>query len=265
MTTTGEAELILDMGRHFIFEALLSEDQENDSTVFMQRPSGARAPRTTLHMFHLRNAYSPMQPTQNKDIKEVVQTVWHLLQDGPQAVKELHEGTSQPEFADGPVYIVELNAEFRTSEDQVLCLFWIHFVQEAQPVSKHDSWIVLWTPKVATRDQMLEHLRAGQLCQQSAIDCHLLVNHREWLSGRKRVHFGDFVKLTVLAAPGKDASETRRDFFRVERMERNRRVFMSSSESSGPPTDEDADEDQDKSRHTRSRSRGSDEEAQLSL
>ena len=110
----------------------------------------------------------------------------------------------------------------------------------------------MWGPNVATRDRMLHHLRAFDRCTSGELYCEVYVNKVMW-QARDSVtrHFqnGDFVQLLIRSRSGSSATSIRCDLRQSEQVERQRRVFNSSSLGS------ESEPDPAPSEYTRSRSR----------
>jgi len=78
------------------------------------------------------------------------------------------------------VHILEFreDADHRLMNDDVLCLFQITFENQERRADVKDKFRVMWTPKVATRDRILFHLRAADPCRTRV--CTLSVNNIVW-------------------------------------------------------------------------------------
>ena len=260
--------------QHGWYWSILLEDatqpEEDEENSLMQRvvrgeaASSSCAGPITLHLFHFRADYRPAVLKSGDIIEEVVNEAWHLPGHGPQAIRQLHDVISPPNFAKerDSVIIVELNKdeESKYQPDEVLCLIQVVFASgSADTSSDIDVFRTLWTPATASRTDILYHFRVAEQCQRRyGVRCEIKVNHVPWREQDSIIrHFenGDFVKIVVFPAPGDDAAVTRHAFCQHESHQRNRRVLQSSTSESADGQAESLEEDESE-RTERSRSRG---------
>ena len=260
--------------QHGWYWSILLEDatqpEEDEENSLMQRVVRAEAASSscagpiTLHLFHFRADYRPAVLKSGDTIEEVVNEAWHLPGHGPQAIRQLHDVTSPPNFVKerDSVIIVELNKdeESKYQPDEVLCLIQVVFASgSADTSSDIDVFRTLWTPATASRTDILYHFRVAEQCQRRyGVRCEIKVNHVLWREQDSIIrHFenGDFIKIVVFPAPGDDAAATRHAFCQHESHQRNRRVLQSSTSESTDGQVESLEEDESE-RTERSRSRG---------
>ena len=215
----------------------------SDETDFMQqaRPSssGERVPH---HFFHHDNEHFQLDvpTTGSPDLHELVENHLRLPTTGPSSIRAFHWVSHPPRLGEGnpTVYILELrgDADLRLMNRDVLCLYQLTFEQPEQRGDISTRFRVLWTPHVASRDRILFHLRAADLCRVRT--CILYVNGIPWHehdSIIKQFQDGDFVHLRVIVEPGESVIAARCDFQGYEDTERQRRVFTNATSSNSTP------------------------------
>ena len=155
---------------------------------------------------------------------------------GPSSIRTIHWVTHPPQLLEAShhVHILEMrgDSDQRLMNDDVLCLFLLTIEHPSDPNDYSERFKVLWTPKVASRERILLHLRAADICRERT--CHLHINHVIWRESDSIIkHFkdGDFVHLRVVVNPGSSVIATRCDIQGYEITERQRRVFTNSTSS----------------------------------
>ena len=174
------------------------------------------------------------------DINTVVENHLQLPTEGPSSIRTFHLVPNPPQ-TNYNVHIMELrgDADHRLMNDDVLCLYQLTIQHPDRPVDTEDKFRVLWTPKVATRDRILFHLRVADICRTRT--CHLMINGVAWRemdSITRHFQDGDYIHLKVTAAQESSVIATRCDIQSYEVAERQRRVFTNSTSSHETDHDE---------------------------
>ena len=234
--------------------------EEDEVLGLMQRPNPSQPDGPITHdFFHLENEHFHIDIATEDlpSIETVVENDRQLPTTGPSSIRGLHWVSNPPRISGGTptVYIVELrgDAESRLMNDDVLCLCQLSIEQPGPRGDLSTRIRVLWTPHIASRERIMFHLRAADLCRE--MTCQLYVNHIAWNEQDSILrHFldGDFIHLRVIIEQGGSVAATRCDFQSYESTERQRRVFTNGS-SSDDTEDPEASPSDDS---TRSRSRG---------
>lgn len=225
-----------------------------DVTSYMQTSSSLRSTAETLHVHKYGMEWITVEYDNVQPLGDAVQNAWHLPSYGSRSIVELHEIPFPPDVFPGRNYIVELqgDAERKNFHSDVLYLVQIFIVQQGASSDRESLFRVMWGPSVATRDRMLHHLRVFDRCTSGEVYCEVYVNKVMW-QARDSVtrHFqnGDFVQLLIRSRSGTSATALRCDLRQSEQVERQRRVFNSSSLGS------ESEPDPAPSEYTRSRSR----------
>ena len=232
-----------------------SDDIEEIS--FIQRQVSAASSATESHHF-FRFDEGPFRlnipQDADFDMHTHVENHLQLPTAGPSSIRTLHWVASPPNLLEPTqqVHIIELrgDADQRLMNDDVICLFLLTFAHPTDVNDYSERFRVLWTPRIASRERILLHLRAADLCRERT--CHLQVNNILWQESDSVIkHFkdGDFVHLRIVIQPGSSVIATRCDFQGYEQTERHRRVFTNTTSS------EELDNSPQRSSNARSRSR----------
>ena len=234
-----------------------------DETGLMQHPLPSQSDGPITHdFFHLENEHFHLDITSDDipNLETIVENDRQLPTFGPHSIRGFHWVANPPRIGRGnpTVYILELrgDAASRLMNDDVLCLYQLTIEQPGPQGDVSTRIRVLWTPHIASRERIMFHLRAADLCRE--MTCTLHVNHIAWNEQDSILrHFrdGDFIHLRVVVAPGESVIATRCDFQSYESTERQRRVFTNGSSSSGtetPDVSPSADSVRSRSRSRRS-------------
>eukprot|EP00434_Breviolum_minutum_P003484 symbB.v1.2.003065.t1/scaffold124.1/size443775/5 len=244
----------------------LQDGVETDEAGLMQHPLPSQSDGPIIHdFFHLENEHFHLDIS-NEDVpnlETIVENDRQLPSIGPNSIRGFHWVANPPRLGRvaPAVYILELrgDAESRLMNDDVLCLCQLTIEQPGPQGDLSTKIRVLWTPHIASRERIMFHLRAADLCRE--MTCILYVNHIVWNVQDSIIrHFndGDFIHLRIVVAPGESVAATRCDFQSYESTERHRRVFTNGSRSSQGTETPDATPS-DHSIRSRSRGRRSSE------
>ena len=244
----------------------LQDGVETDEAGLMQHPLPSQSDGPIIHdFFHLENEHFHLDIS-NEDVpnlETIVENDRQLPSIGPNSIRGFHWVANPPRLGRvaPAVYILELrgDAESRLMNDDVLCLCQLTIEQPGPQGDLSTKIRVLWTPHIASRERIMFHLRAADLCRE--MTCILYVNHIVWNVQDSIIrHFndGDFIHLRIVVAPGESVAATRCDFQSYESTERHRRVFTNGSSSSQGTETPDATPS-DHSIRSRSRGRRSSE------
>ena len=236
-----------------------------DEVGLMQQPIPSQSDGPITHdFFHLENEHFHLDIASDDlpNLETIVVNDRQLPTIGPNSIRGFHWVANPPRIGRGTptVYILELrgDAESRLMNEDVLCLCQLTIEQPGPQGDVSTRIRVLWTPHIASRERIMFHLRAADLCRE--MTCTLYVNHIAWNEQDSILrHFrdGDFIHLRVVVEPGASVIAARCDFQSYESTERQRRVFTNGSSSQGTETPE-ASPSADSAR-SRSRSRRSSE------
>ena len=218
----------------------LHNEDAGDLSFLMQRPTASDSldDGEDYHIFYRDTGHTNLYITDHDaaDFGTIVENHMQLPAEGPSSIRTFHMVLHPPplDSTNYNVHILEFreDADHRLMNDDVLCLFQITFENPERRADAKDKFRVMWTPKVATRDRILFHLRAIDPCRTRV--CTLSVNNAVWsqLDTTLR-HFkdGDFIYLHIAVAPGSSVIATRCDFQGYEATERARRIFTDSTTS----------------------------------
>ena len=228
----------------------------------MQRPVPSQSDGPITHdFFHLENEHFHIDIATEDlpNIETIVENDRQLPTTGPSSIRGFHWVANPPRIGDGTstVYILELrgDAESRLMNDDALCLCQLTIEQPGPRGDVSTRIRVLWAPHVASRERIMFHLRAADLCRE--MTCRLYVNYIAWNEQDSILrHFrdGDFIHLKVTVAQGESVAATRCDFQSYETTERQRRVFTNDSSSHGTDDSDDLQSDSGRSRSRPGRS-----------
>ena len=218
-----------------------------DALSLMQVPSNAASVNSgeTFHFFHMADGHFQINipDDQIPNMDTIVENRMRLPADGPSSLRTLHHVSRPPALGAGhTVHIMELREDegLRLMNDDTLCLYQITFEHPNRLGEKSDKFRVIWTPRIASRERILFHLRAADLCR--AQTCHLTVNHVPWREADSIIrHFqdGDFIHLRIVVAPESSVTAVRCDFRGYESTERDRVVFAHTPSSRNTTEEED--------------------------
>ena len=211
-------------------------DPDTDVGSFMQVSTSSRGSYENVHIHHLGVEHSVVHHDGVRSLHEAVQEAWYLPSYGPQSIVELHGIPFPPENFPGGNYIVELNGDVvdKASPLDVLCLTQVFINQQGVPSDRESLFKVHWFPHVASRERALHFFRAIDKCSEDGVRCDIYVNHVLWPVHDSIVkHFrnGDFIQLLIRTKSGFTASSVRCDLRQTEQVERQRRIYNSTSPS----------------------------------
>ena len=240
------------------------EANEDDSTFLMQRSSSS-APQVNVNHQFFRLDGGPFRLTtphvDDTEVHTLVENHLQLPNEGPHSIRTLHWVSSPPQLMEATdyVHIIETrgDAELRLMNTDVLCLFLLTIEHPHDVNDYSERFRVLWTPHIASRERILMHLRAADICRERT--CHLSINHIPWRESDSVIkHFkdADFVHLRILVQPGSSVIATRCDIQGYEDTERHRRVFTNTTSSE----ETDGSLPQPSTARSRSRSHASEQE-----
>ena len=240
------------------------EDISEDSTCFMQRPAPSAPQDSANHQF-FRIDDGPFRirtpRAEEIEVHTLVENHLQLPNEGPNSIRTIHWVSTPPPLLEPTdhVYIIETrgDAELRLMNSDVLCLFLLTIEHPHDVNDFSERFRVLWTPQIASRERILMHLRAADLCRERT--CHLSINHIPWRESDSIIkHFkdADFVHLRIVVRPGSSVIATRCDIQGYEDTERQRRVFTNTTSSE----ETDGSLPQPSTARSRSRSHASEQE-----
>jgi len=237
-------DLLIQQERQEVNDPLGIDDEDEVGLMQSPLPSQSEGP-ITHDFFHLENEHFHIDiaPDDVSNIETIVENDRQLPTIGPSSIRGFHWVANPPRIGNGlsQVYILELrgDAESRLMNDDVLCLCQLT-IEQPRPGGDVSTRIrVLWTPHIASRERIMFHLRAADLCRE--MTCLLYVNHIAWNEQDSILrHFrdGDFIHLKVVVEQGASVAATRCDF--QSYTERQRRVFTNASSSSGTENSNDS-------------------------
>ena len=210
-----------------------------DEASFMQSAlPGVHSTRGAHQFFRMEEGHFRLRISQEEgvDLHTHIENHLQLPTEGPHSIRTLHWVTSPPNLLEPTyqVHIVEFrgDADQRLMSDDVICLFLLTIAHPTDVNDCSERFRVLWTPRIASRERILLHLRTADLCRDKT--CHLYVNHILWQESDSVIkHFrdGDFVHLRIVVQPGSSVIATRCDIQGYEQTERHRRVFTNTTSS----------------------------------
>lgn len=233
---------------------------DTDHSVFMQRPAPSLAPTRVqmrlvgLHGYADRRAIDTTQPLTSQIVER-----WSHIRRAQQPVVDLHTVEYPPTFnaeASQPMTIVQFQDDHfeQINDDDVLAVVTI-ILQEPQ---RREKLKVHWIPHKLTRQGFVFFTRMQGFCDRLEVLCTIYHNGQIWpeeASLKRHMQYGDHLRLQI-----RSSCYVWSDFEFTENLERQRKLFGSSSgeEEHGEPNRESDRSDRSRPsghRSERSRSR----------
>ena len=240
---------------------------DQDDLVMMQqsalpRPSSSPTLKTVrLVGTHSTSAMIQMDTTEQFSTE--LETRWPFHRRSHDDIEAVHEVTDPPTFsgqAPDPMYIIEFRDDrfSQTHTDDVMGLVTIIFDETTEGL-RRERLRVQWLPHKASRDNLLDFLRATWFCRRQDVICTLY--HDGWLwpvhdQTLRTLDYGDHVRLQLRSSgPGFC------DMQFSEGVSRQRKIYESSSEVEEREEEPEQEESErggaaSSQRTARSRSRG---------
>ena len=152
-----------------------------DEASFMQSaPPGAHSTRGAHQFFRMEEGHFRLRIPQEEgvDLHTHIENHLKLPTEGPHSIRTLHWVTSPPNLLEPTyqVHIVEFrgDADQRLMNDDVICLFLLTIAHPTDVNDYSERFRVLWTPRIASRERILLHLRTADLCRDKT--CHIYMS-----------------------------------------------------------------------------------------
>ena len=237
-------------------EGQSDEDSDNgtfngpgDSLSLMQSPSTStpHSGDVTLTLRGTHGLLHTVQISVDQSLYAYLDEHWPFPSHQPTDLAALHAVSAPPSYVrpdSEQIFLVELSSDRfdQVHPDDVLLLLTVrYFVSGAAWTSDKVKTRVLWGPKKATREQVLQFLRMQWHCRSEVTTCELLFNEVVWAihdTALYNFESGDHLRLNI-----KSMRDNWCEVTFSEQADRERRVLESSPSS--PPIEQERPESEE--------------------
>ena len=257
----------LEWNMHFIYIPFRDEFEhgfvnwetsvQSDLMSLMQRVAPSQAPNiVSVRLVGLHSLSAAITVDSTLPFHEQMTANWPFAEQLIDQIADIHEVTHPPSYVTMPaeqLFIVEFQGDShrRVHIDDVLTLITIKFHDTVNSRNSVQRARVVWTPRLVSRNSLMQFLHLEWHCRQSTMICFFFINNElipELDRGTRTLSPGDHIRAEL-----RSSRHGWCDIVATEINRRHQRILTTSSDEDHPP---DNDNDDSLSAYTiRSRSR----------